>query len=183
MYIDIGILLVLFFFVFFGYKKGIIAEFISFAAIIFNVVFSKKISPLIYNLLNLGAEHEGILSIVVYVVVFIVVYIILNITITFLLKTLKKNSKMALDSLVGALFGFLKGAIVIMIVMVTLVILANFNKGVEERVEDSYTYRGSLKIIEQGRFLLPDNIREILEEYNEKKEVEKILKEFLDKEK
>ncbi len=183
MYIDIGILLVLFFFVFFGYKKGIIAEFISFAAIIFNIVFSKKISPVIYNLLNLDEEYKGILSIVIYVVVFIAVYIILNITISFLLKTLKKNSKMALDSLVGALFGFLKGAIVIMVVMVTLVVLANFNEGIEAIVEDSYIYKGSLKIIEQGRFLLPDNIRETLEGYNDKKEVEKILKEFLNKEK
>lgn len=183
MYIDVTVGVILSLFVFYGYKKGIIAEFISFAALIFNIVFSKKITPVIFNMIKAEGKNESIVNTGIYALVFIVTYILLNVTITFILRTLKKNSKMRLDSIIGALFGLLKGLIVTLLLLVVLIVSANFNENIELKLERSISYKVAKEVIEGVKVLLPEDIRNVLDQYSNKKDIDKVLEDFLNKEK
>ena len=54
MLVDNLVLVILLMFTVMGYRKGVITEFISFSALLFNVVLSKEITPYIVKKLNIN---------------------------------------------------------------------------------------------------------------------------------
>jgi membrane protein required for colicin V production len=182
MHIDLIVISILCLFIFSGYKKGIIVEFVSFGALAFNIIMARKLSPFVLNILKINIQHNKVLDISAYIITFIIMYVFLNLFTTFILKTLKRNTNMTLDSIIGALFGFLKGIIVIVMLMTTVLIWGSFDKSIETQLKESRTYFITLKAVDKTKLILPDNIREIIDEYSDKKEIDEILEEFLKKE-
>lgn len=183
MYIDIIIALILVLFTYFGYKKGIIAEFISFGALIFNIVLSKKLNPIVLDLLGVREPDNVIRNTIIYIFSFIMVYIVLNFIVRFLLKTLKRNTNIILDSLIGGLFGFLKGSILTILILSILIVLVNFDIRVEKMMTNSRVYIMVQKGIDLTKTLLPEDIKNTLENYKEKINETNLIKENLLKEK
>ena len=58
MLVDNLVLVILLMFTVMGYRKGVITEFISFSALLFNVVLSKEITPYIVKKLNITVENK-----------------------------------------------------------------------------------------------------------------------------
>ena len=182
MHIDLIVISIICLFIFAGYKKGIIVEFVSFGALAFNIITAKKLSPFVVNILKINIQHNKVLDMAAYIITFIIMYVLLNLFTTFILKTLKRNTNMTLDSIVGALFGFLKGVIVIVMLMTTALIWGSFDDTVENQLKDSKAYLITLELVDKTKLILPDNIREIIDEYSDKKEIDEILEDFLKKE-
>lgn len=183
MHIDLIVISILCLFIFSGYKKGIIVEFVSFGALVFNIIAAKKLSPYVVKILNINIQHNRILDISSYIITFIIMYVFLNLFTTFILKTLKRNANMTLDSIVGALFGLLKGIIVLVMLLTIVIIWGSFDNKVEGELKKSKTYYVAMEIVDKTKLLLPDNIKEIIDEYSDRKEIDEILEEFLKKEK
>lgn len=182
MYIDIIISLILILFTYFGYKKGIIAEFISFGALIFNIALSRQLNPYILDLLGVKEAENVIGNTIIYILSFIIIYIVLNFIVRFLLKTLKRNSNIILDSLIGGLFGFLKGCILSVLIISILIVLLNFNPKLENVIENSKTYAIAHKGIDLSKNLLPNDIKDTLVEYKKRVKEANLIKENLFKE-
>lgn len=123
-----------------GFKKGLIIELASLAALILGIYaalyFSGIVADFLTNNLNIQTDYLSIIS-------FIITFIGVVILVHFLGKLLEKIINMValgfINKLFGAVFGILKAAILLSII---ILILNHFNSKLisEEKKESSFLY-------------------------------------------
>ena len=149
-YIDIIIGILLLLSAISGFKKGLIAELASLAALILGiwgaVEFSFVTSEFLVENLNLTTEHLPIIS---FVVTFIVIVILVHIVGNVVNKMVETVMLGFVNKLAGLVFGFLRAALVLSIILVV------FDK-IDEDVEIlSEQTKENSKLYEPVRKLAP----------------------------
>lgn len=171
----IGIL-ILFFFI--GYKKGVIAEFISFSALLFNIVLSKELTPYIVERLNISINNK-FYDIFVYAGVFIFTYIAFSFLIRFMLRTIRGNEKLFIDKITGAFLGLIKAVFINVLILLVLLVVSKFDEKIENQLKESKVYKISAEFTESTVLFLPTEIKDMLEKFEYESEVEKAIKKSL----
>jgi len=169
---------ILFVFFFIGYRKGVIAEFISFSALLFNIVLSKEITPFIVERLNIQVTNK-LYDIFVYVGVFIFTYIVFSGIIRFMLRTIRGQEKFLFDRVLGAILAFSKGILINILIFLVLLVISKFNMKVEEELKVSKIYKISEKFTKNTILFLPGEIKDMLEKYEYEKEIQKVIEKSL----
>ena len=90
MLVDSLVIVALLIFFLIGYKKGVVSEFISFSALLFNIVLSREITPFIAERINITIDNK-FYDIFVYSGIFVATYIFFMGTIKFMLRTITVN--------------------------------------------------------------------------------------------
>lgn len=169
---------ILFVFFLIGYKKGVIAEFISFSALLFNIVLSKETTPFIVERLNIEATNK-LYDIFTYVGVFIFTYIVFSSIIRFMLKTIRGQEKLFIDRILGACLAFSKGVMINVLIFLVLLVVSKFNVEVENELKASKMYKISEKFTENTVLFLPTEIKNMMEKYEYEKEIQKAIEKSL----
>jgi len=138
--IDIIFIIPIIWFAYQGFKRGLIIELASLAALILGIYaalyFSYYAENFLVNNMNMDTEYVSIIA-------FIITFLIVVIIVYFVGKILEKVVNMValgfLNKTAGALFGILKAAVLISIV---LLIINNFNDKFisKEKKENSFLY-------------------------------------------
>lgn len=173
--ITLGILIVLFLI---GYKKGVISEFISFSALLFNIVLSKEMTPYIVQKINLSLNNK-FYDIFVYVGVFLFTYVVFTVLIRFMLKTVRGNERLFIDKIVGALLGLTKALFVNILILLVLTVISKFDEKVAKELNESKIYKISNKFTESTILFLPTEIKEMVEKFEYESEIEKAIEKSL----
>lgn len=169
---------ILFVFFFIGYRKGVIAEFISFSALLFNIVLSKETTPFIVERLNVQVTNK-LYDIFVYVGVFIFTYIVFSAIIRFMLKTIRGQEKLFIDRILGATLALSKGILINVLIFLVLLVISKFNLEVENELRTSKIYKISEKFTASTILFLPIEIKDMLEKYEYEKEIQKVIEKSL----
>jgi len=118
-YIDIILGLLLIFAAISGFRKGLIVELVSLAALILGIwgaiEFSGVTSEFLTENLNLKTEHLNIIS---FVVTFIVIVILVHIVGNVIDKIVETAMMGFLNKLAGMVFGVLKSALILSVILV-----------------------------------------------------------------
>lgn len=118
-YIDIILGLLLIFAAISGFRKGLIVELVSLAALILGIwgaiKFSGVTSEFLTENLNLKTEHLNIIS---FVVTFIVIVILVHIVGNVIDKIVETAMMGFLNKLAGMVFGVLKSALILSVILV-----------------------------------------------------------------
>jgi membrane protein required for colicin V production len=118
-YIDIILGLLLIFAAISGFRKGLIVELVSLAALILGIwgaiEFSGVTSEFLTENLNLKTEHLNIIS---FVVTFIVIVILVHIVGNVINKIVETAMMGFLNKLAGMVFGVLKSALILSVILV-----------------------------------------------------------------
>lgn len=165
-------------FILIGYRKGVITEFISFSALLFNIVLSKELTPYIVEHLNITLTNK-FYDIFVYVGVFIFTYVVFSLIIRFMLRTIRGQKKLFIDRVTGALLGFIKALLILVLVLLVLSVVSKFSPKIEKQLVESKIYALSGKFTESTAVFLPGEIKEMLEKYEYDNEIEKAIKKSL----
>lgn len=171
----LGILIV-FFLV--GYKKGIVAEFISFSALLFNIVLSKEITPLIVERINIPITNK-FYEIFVYVGTFVVTYIVFAGIIKFMLRTITGNERLFVDRIIGACLGAIKAVIIDILILLVLLVVSKVSEKVEVQLNSSKIYGLTSKFSESTMLFLPNEIKEMIAKFDYDREIEKAIEKSL----
>ena len=169
---------ILFVFFFIGYRKGVIAEFISFSALLFNIVLSKEITPSIIEKLEIVTSNK-LKDILIYVVIFIATYIIFAAIIKILLRTVKEQKKFFIDSITGALLGFFKGIMVNILILLILLGVSKFDTNVDEKLKESKIFQLTNKFSGNVMLFIPEEIKDMIEKIDYQNEIEKAIQNSL----
>lgn len=118
-YIDIILLLLLLFAAINGLRNGVIAEAVSFAALIFGIwgaiKFSGITADFLVENLNMQSEHTGIIS-------FVATFLIIVMLVYMIGSLVKKLVGMVLpgiiDHIAGLIFGIVKSALILSVVLI-----------------------------------------------------------------
>lgn len=178
MLVDISVIFILVLFFLIGYKKGVIAEFISFSALLFNIVLTKEMTPIIIGNLEFSTTNK-LYNIFIYVIIFAVTYFIFATIIGFLLRTISGKKRFFIDSLIGAILGLAKGFLIVIILFLVLLVVSKFDVKVEKEVKTSRLFEISNRFTEITIVFLPTDIKDLIEKYNYEKEIEKAIKDTL----
>jgi membrane protein required for colicin V production len=118
-YIDIVLALILVFSAINGFRKGLIAELASLAALILGIwgaiEFSDVTSEFLVENFNLKSEHLNIIS---FVITFVVIVILVHIVGGVVNKMVETVMLGFLNKLAGMVFGIMKAALILSIVLV-----------------------------------------------------------------
>lgn len=171
----IGIFL-LFFLI--GYKKGVIAEFISFSALLFNIVLSKELTPYIVEHLNITINNK-FYDIFIYAGVFIFTYIVFSILIRFMLRTIRGQEKLFIDKITGAFLGLAKALFINVLILLVLLVVSKFDEKIANELKTSRIYKVFGEFTESTVLFLPTEIKDMLEKYEYESEIEKAIKKSL----
>ncbi|NOR75455.1 MAG: CvpA family protein [Draconibacterium sp.] len=175
-YIDIVLGILLLFSAVGGFKKGLIVELASLAALILGIwgaiKFSYITSEFLVENFDWNWDHLNTVS---FIITFIVIVILVNIvakTVTKLVETVMLGF---VNKLAGLVFGFLKGAIILSII---LVVFNNINDDIEILSEET---KLESRIYEPLRNFAPSIFPFInfWEEENESKKKESIIDKFI----
>jgi len=139
-FLDIIFIIPIIWFAYQGFKRGLIIELASLAALILGIYaalyFSYYAENFLVNNMNMDTEYVSIIG-------FIITFLIVVIIVYFIGKILEKVVNMValgfLNKMTGGLFGILKAAVLISIV---LLIINNFNDKFisKEKKENSFLY-------------------------------------------
>lgn len=178
MLVDSLALGLLFIFFFVGYRKGVVSEFISFSALLFNIVLSKEITPFIAKRINITIENK-FYDIFVYSGIFVATYIFFMAVIRFMLRTIKVNERPFIDRITGAFLGLSKALIINVLFLLVLTVISKFDDGVEEELNQSRIYKLSNNFNEETMLFLPVEINDMINKFDYEREIEKAIKESL----
>ena len=178
MLVDNLVLVILLMFTVMGYRKGVITEFISFSALLFNVVLSKEITPYIVKKLNITVENK-FYDIFVYSGIFIATYVIFTLVIKFMLRTVTVNKKLFIDKVTGGLLGLVKAIFINVLLLLVLLVVSKFNREVDKKLNESKSYELFTQFDESTMMFLPEEIKETIKKFDYEKEIDKAIKESL----
>ncbi|MBN1467613.1 MAG: CvpA family protein [Fusobacteriaceae bacterium] len=178
MLVDNLVLVILLMFTVMGYRKGVITEFISFSALLFNVVLSKEITPYIVKKLNITVENK-FYDIFVYSGIFIATYVIFTLVIKFMLRTVTVNKKLFIDKVTGGLLGLVKAIFINVLLLLVLLVVSKFNREVDKKLSESKSYELFTQFDESTMMFLPEEIKETIKKFDYEKEIDKAIKESL----
>lgn len=173
--IVLGILIIFFLI---GYKKGVISEFISFSALLFNIVLSKEMTPYIVQKINLGFNNK-FYDIFVYVAVFFLTYGVFSIIIKFMLKTVMGKERLFIDKMLGAILGLTKAILITILILLVLTVISKFDVKAAKVLNESKIYGISDKVTESTMLFLPTEIKDMLEKFEYESEIEKAIEKSL----
>jgi len=168
--------LIIFFLI--GYKKGVVSEFISFSALLFNIVLSKEITPFIAGRINVTIDNK-FYDIFVYSGIFIATYIFFMGIIKFMLRTITVNERLFIDKITGAFLGLAKAVLINTLFLLVLLVISKFDEGVEEELKESKIYELSNKFNDETMLFLPQEINDMINKFDYEREIEKAIKESL----
>ncbi|MDR2910975.1 MAG: CvpA family protein [Bacteroidales bacterium] len=118
-YIDIIILLLLFFSAINGLRNGFVAEAVSFAALIVGILgaikFSGITSEFLIENLSMKSEHLGIIS---FIATFLIIVILVYIIGSFIKKLVGIVLPGIIDHLAGLIFGIIKSALILSVILI-----------------------------------------------------------------
>jgi len=171
----IGIL-ILFFII--GYRKGVIAEFISFSALLFNIVLSKELTPYIVEHLDITINNK-FYDIFIYSGVFVFTYIVFSVLIRFMLRTVRVNEKLFIDKISGAALGLIKAVFINVLILLVLLVVSKFDEKIAMELQTSKVYKISGEFTESTILFLPTEIKDMLEKFEYESEIEKAIKKSL----
>jgi len=120
-WIDLGILIILVLFIFFGFRKGLLHEILGLigliAAFFCSIQFGERGSPLLQRLFGLSSSFAGVLS---YLIIFIGV-LLLFYSLSALVSRLIRATPLALiDRVGGMVLGLLKGSLFLSMLLLVL---------------------------------------------------------------
>ena len=178
MLVDNLIIAMLLIFFLIGYKKGVVSEFISFSALLFNIVLSKEITPLIAGRINVTIDNK-FYDIFVYSGIFIATYIFFMAIIKFMLRTITVNERLFIDKITGAFLGLAKAVLINTLFLLVLLVISKFDEGVEKELMESKIYALSYKFNDETMLFLPQEINDMINKFDYEREIEKAIKESL----
>lgn len=178
MLVDSLVIVALLIFFLIGYKKGVVSEFISFSALLFNIVLSREITPFIAERINITIDNK-FYDIFVYSGIFVATYIFFMGTIKFMLRTITVNERLFIDKITGAFLGLAKAVLINILFLLVLLVISKFDEGVEEELKESKIYELSYRFNNETMLFLPQEINDMINKFDYEREIEKAIKESL----
>ena len=175
MLVDSLVIVALLIFFLIGYKKGVVSEFISFSALLFNIVLSREITPFIAERINITIDNK-FYDIFVYSGIFVATYIFFMGTIKFMLRTITVNERLFIDKITGAFLGLAKAVLINILFLLVLLVISKFDEGVEEELEESKIYELSYRFNDESMLFLPQEINDMINKFDYEREIEKAIK-------
>ncbi len=177
MILDIIILVIVLFFLFNGFKNGLIYEVFGITKIFLTLILVLKY----YSKIDMFLQRHNYKysNIVVYIFSFIIIYIILSIIVYFIDKFLKVVKLGTFNSLLGGIFGFLKGTIFSIVIIVILIFVKDYNKKIQEIVENSNTAYYMSLYLKDFYPLFPEQIENKLKKFTMENKKIKLENEIL----
>jgi membrane protein required for colicin V production len=120
-YIDIIIGLLLLFAAIGGYRKGLISEFISLAALILGIWGAINFSYIVTDFIreNFGSDYKN-LNIISFIITFIVIVILIHLAGGLVNKIIESIIPGFLNKLAGAAFGVFRTALILSIILIAV---------------------------------------------------------------
>lgn len=180
MYIDIILGAIILVLTLIGFKKGIVIEFLSLMGLIFNIIVSKKLTPVISDYFKVTSDNARSNQIITYSLIFFIIFVIIFIIIHFIKKIVKKSLDSITDRMIGALVGFIKGCLVSVVLLVIVVLASNFHKDVKTQLRNSYSYKIYGKVEDIVIKILPDDLMETIKKITNQESIKESIKKALD---
>jgi len=142
-YLDIIIIIFLFFAAISGFRKGLIHQLAILTALILGIFLAVKFSKLISPFIQTNfVPSENTSKIIAFVIIFISVLISIHLLGNFLEKLFDEVELGLFNKITGCIFGILKMSFIISVFMVMLKFsIVNFNWPNKKDTESSYLYR------------------------------------------
>ena len=183
MYIDVMVGIIFILAVFIGFKKGFFFEVLSFFILVLNVVLAKKWTPYVFEYISgsVKIKENSIMYFIIYLGVLVGLYIATSIVLSIVRKILPKMFMGLTDSILGGILGGLKGTFIIFVFLIFFNLLSSIDSRIEIYSKDSKVNKFFLENVGKLDGYYPEVVKEKLEEFHFRKNVEKQIKEYISK--